>query len=279
MRLPKPLVFALIAFTVASCIPRKRLIYLQDKKTEIDVDEEGFIKTNRTLYRMQKGDMMMISIKSMDEEMNKLFEEVDLGGMQQGGGGMGGGQGGGGDFIFFLRGQTINQEGFVKIPILGNLYVEGLTEEEIQKLIDERLKLYFKESSVFSRVRQAGIRFVTVGEVNAQGRQVVLAPYLNIIEAIAFSGGITVVGDRRNVQIFRQSPEGIKVYEVDLTDRSVINNPLFYVQPNDIIQVKPLRQRTFGLGEQGFSTFTGVVTIITSSITTIFLLANLSNNN
>lgn len=277
MRFTKPLIFALLASMVVSCIPRKRLIYLQDKKSEINVDEEGFIQTTRTLYRLQKGDMMLISIKSMDEEMNKLFEEVDFGGMQGGGMG-GGGGGGGGDFIFFLQGQTINQEGYIKIPILGNLFVEGLTEEEVQKLIDDRLKLYFKESSVFSRVRQAGIRFITVGEINQPGRHVVLAPYLNIIEAIASSGDISLVGDRRNVQIFRQYPEGVKVFDIDLTDRSAINNPLFYVQPNDIIQVNPLRQKTFGVGEQGFSTFTSLVTIITSTITTVFLINNLSNN-
>lgn len=266
-----PLILLLALALTTSCIPRKRLIYFQDKGTALDTTDEGYIKVTRAMYKMQQGDMLMISIKSLDEEANKLFEEADFGGMQGMGGGMGGGAGAG-DFIFFLNGQTIDSDGKVKIPILGRIHVEGLTEEEIQRAIDDRLRLYFKESTVFSRVRQAGIRYSIIGEINAPGRKVILTPYLNIMEAIAYAGDITVVGNRRQVEIFRQYPEGLRRFEVDLTDQSVINDPLFFIQPNDIIQVKPLRQKTFGIGVTGRETFTTSVSIISSTLSLVTVL-------
>ena len=263
-----PLILLLALALTTSCIPRKRLIYFQDKGTALDTSDEGYIKITRAMYKLQQGDMLMITIKSLDEEANKLFEEADLGGMQ---GGMGGGMGIG-DAMFFLRGQTIDSEGKIKIPIVGVLQVEGLTEEEVQRLIDQRLRLYFKESTVFSRVRQAGIRYSILGEINVPGRKVILTPYLNIMEAIANAGDITVVGNRRQVEIFRQYPEGLRRFEVDLTDQSVINDPLFFIQPNDIIQVKPLRQKTFGFGVTGRETFTTSVSIISSTLSLVTVL-------
>jgi polysaccharide export outer membrane protein len=265
----KWLLYALVVLLGTSCIPRKRLIYLQEKGSDIQLDDDGNIKISRSLYKLQQGDMLMISIKSLDEEANKLFQDSDFGGMQRGGGG---GMAGGGDFIFFLMGQTIDSDGNIKIPVLGSLHIEGLTEEEVQRLIDQRLTLYFKESTVFSRVRQAGIRFSIVGEVNRPGRHVIMAPYVNIIEALAYAGDIGFVGDRRNVQIVRLYPEGYKVFEVDLTDQAVINDPLFFIQPNDIIQVRPLRQKTFGVGTTGFQTISGTVGLLASTLTLILLL-------
>jgi polysaccharide export outer membrane protein len=267
----KPLLFAILIMMGTSCIPRKRLIYLQDKGTELELSEDGHMKIARSLYKLQQGDMLMITIKSLDEDANKLFRDADFGGMMQGGG-FGGMPLGGGDFIFFLMGQTIDSEGKIKIPVLGDLKIEGLTEEEVQKLIDQRLALYFKESTVFSRVRQAGIRFSIVGEVNRPGRHVIMSPYVNIIEALAYAGDIGFVGDRRQVQIVRLYPEGYKVFEVDLTDQAIINDPLFFIQPNDIIQVRPLRQKTFGVGTTGFQTISGTVGVLTSTLTLIFLL-------
>lgn len=269
-----PILILLALIFTTSCIPRKRLIYFQDQGTAMDTTDDGYMKITRAMYKLQQGDMLLISIKSLDEEANKLFEEADFGGMQ--GGGMGGGVGG--DFIFFLQGQTIDSDGKINIPILGRIQVEGLTEEEIQRTIDKRLSLYFKESTVFSRVRQAGIRFSIVGEVHNPGRHVILAPYVNIMEAIAYAGDIAVVGDRRKVEIFRQYPDGLRRYEVDLTDQSVINNPLFFIQPNDIIQVKPLRQKTFGFGITGRETFTTSMSIISSTLSLITVLILLQQN-
>ncbi|MCC5918257.1 MAG: polysaccharide biosynthesis/export family protein [Cryomorphaceae bacterium] len=272
MNISRILLFLLTIALTSSCISRKRLIYFQEKKnTSLDTTDAGFIKVTRSMYQLQQGDMLMITIKSLDEEANKLFQDAEYGGMSQGGMGAIGNMGG--DAIFFLQGQTIGSDGKIKIPIIGNLHAEGLTEEEVQVAIDKRLSLYFKESTVFSRVRQAGIRYSVVGEVGRPGRHVILAPYLNIIEALANAGDIAFVGDRRNVQIIRQYPQGLRVFEVDLTDHRVLNDPMFFIQPNDIIQVKPLRQKSYGIGTTGSQTITTTVSIITSALTLILLFS------
>jgi len=48
------------------------------------------------------------------------------------------------------------------------------------------------------------------------------------------------------IQLYRQYPDGVKLHKIDLTDRSIINSPLFYIQPNDLVYIVPLKSRTLG---------------------------------
>jgi polysaccharide biosynthesis/export protein len=263
--------FFLVIATGTSCVSRKQLIYLQEKKgREMEMTEEGYVRVVRSLYKLQQGDMLMVTVKSLDEDANELFRDADLSGTSQGGGGMIGAAGGA-EMFFFLRGYTVDSEGNIDLPIIGKLPVAGLNEEEVQQLIDKHLSLYFKESTVFSKVRQAGIRYSVLGEVNNPGRHVLFQPYVNILEALANAGDIAFIGDRREVQIIRLYPEGLRIFEVNLTDRSILNDPLFFIQPNDIIQVKPLPQKSIGLGTTGLQTFTATMTLITSTLLIISL--------
>jgi polysaccharide export outer membrane protein len=52
--------------------------------------------------------------------------------------------------------------------------------------------------------------------------------------------------NRKAVTIIRKSPTGVQMHDLDLTDINVMNSPYFYLQPNDYIYIKPLKQK---LGE------------------------------
>jgi polysaccharide export outer membrane protein len=90
------------------------------------------------------------------------------------------------------------------------------------------------------------------------------------MEAIANSGDITLTGDRRAVKILRQYPEGQRIHRVDLTKISAINSQFYYVQPNDLIIIDPLPQKSLGIGTTGFGTIATVFSIATA-ITILFI--------
>jgi polysaccharide export outer membrane protein len=71
------------------------------------------------------------------------------------------------------------------------------------------------------------------------------------MEAIANAGDITITGDRKAVTIIRKSPTGVQMHDLDLTDINVMNSPYFYLQPNDYIYIKPLKQKNLGTGKTG----------------------------
>ena len=94
------------------------------------------------------------------------------------------------------------------------------------------------------------------------------------MEAIANSGDITITGNRKAVTIMRKSPTGIQMHDLDLTDINVMQSPYYYLQPNDFIYVKPLKQKTWGTGKTGIESLSSIITILSLATTTFLLLKN-----
>ena len=97
---------------------------------------------------------------------------------------------------------------------------------------------------------------------------------VNIMEAIANSGDITITGDRKAVTIMRKTPTGVQMHDLDLTDINVMQSPYFYLQPNDYIYVKPLKQKTWGTGKTGIESLGTIITLLSLATTTFLLLKN-----
>lgn len=264
----------ILAFVGTSCVSTKKLTYLQDKEGEpLEVDTAGYQKLRRTYYKVQVNDLLSIQFRSFDEEVDKYFNIQGGGGnnnqrqMNQGNVGAG----------LYFTGYTVFNDGTLKLPVLGRMYVNGLTIEEIEAKLDERLKEYFKENQVFVKVKLAGIKYSVIGEGN-NGQFYLFQNEANVLEALANAGGADFLGNRYEVQIVRMHPEGVKYYEIDLTDKRVVSDPRYFVQPNDIINIKPLKQRSWGIGETGFQTFLSILGAVSSSLALIVAIGALANN-
>jgi polysaccharide export outer membrane protein len=51
-----------------------------------------------------------------------------------------------------------------------------------------------------------------------------------------------------------------------------MNSSFFYIQPNDLIYIKPLKQKSFGTGTTGLQTLTTLVSAFSLIFTTILLI-------
>jgi polysaccharide export outer membrane protein len=176
----------------------------------------------------------------------------------------------------YFNGYRVDDHGNIRIPILGEINVLGYTLEEVRLKIEKQLlEEYFnKEANLFVNVKLSGFRYTINGEVGNTGTKTLYQENVNILEAIANAGDITMVGNRKEVTIMRKTPTGVEMHDVDLTDRNVINSPYYYLQPNDYIYVKPLKQKSWGTGKTGIESLGTVITLLSLVTTTYLLLKN-----
>lgn len=263
----------LILIAASSCVSTEKLTYLQDKEGEpLELDTAGYQKLRRTFYKVQVNDLLDIRFRSFNEEEDRFFnlQSGQNQNMNMGGGGRGANP------QLYFTGYTVNSEGKIKLPVIGEVYVNGLTIEEIEHKLDKLALNYFMKDQVFIKVRLAGIKYTVIGELVA-GQYFLFQNEANIFEALANAGGIDFLGNRYEVQIVRMHPEGVRYYELDLTDKRVISDPVFFIQPNDIINIKPLKQRSWGIGATGFQTFLSLLGAVSSSLALIVAIQSFSN--
>lgn len=243
-------VFLFSALLLTSCIPTKDLVYLQG---EASAQNQGVNPVSQKPYRVQVNDILSITVKTADPELLQLFTPSNTAGnVQQSEQGL------------YFNGFSVDDHGNIRMPIINEVNVLGYTVDEVRKEIQKRLlEEYFTEEAIlFVNVKMAGFRYTTNGEVGAPGTKTLFQDKVNIMEAIANSGDITLTGDRKSVVLIRQMPQGTEMHTLDLTDRNVMQSPYYYLQPNDYIYVKPLPQKSLGTGTTAMQSLTAVITVL-----------------
>ncbi|KAF2333166.1 polysaccharide biosynthesis/export family protein [Flavobacterium daemonense] len=254
-------ILLLVSVLFTSCIPVKDLVYLQNKNTSEEKNVVAAVETKP--YRLQVNDVLSISIKAIDPKLVSIFSKSENGanGTAKSESGL------------YFDGFTVDDHGNIRIPILGEVNVIGYTLEEVRVMIEKKLlEEYFKsEANIFVTVKLAGFRYTINGEVGSTGTKTLYQEHVNIMEAVANAGDINTVGNRKAVTIIRQTPTGVQMNEIDLTDVNVMKSPYYYLQPNDYIYVKPLRQKTWGTGQTGIQSIGTIITLL-SLATTVYLI-------
>jgi len=255
------LVFLVLSLLLlsTSCISTKKLSCLQEERASVDSIVEVH-RLNKP-YRVQVGDLLSIRVKALDQDIVGMFNPIDEGNVNATG-----------EERMYYDGFSVDEHGNIRVPTLGEVNVMGYTVEEIRERIEERLlSEYFKqEANIFVTVKLAGIRYTTIGEIGA-GSNVLYKERVTIMEAIANAGGISDVGNREDVKILRQYPHGEEVHHIDLTNLDAVKSEYYYIQPNDLIIVDPLPQKSLGAGTTGIESFRTIGTVISLISTSILL--------
>ena len=256
----------IVAFGIllSSCIPTKDLIYFQGEPS----GKDSVYKMLNEPYRLQVNDILDVRIKADDEKLVSLFNPINQVSGQT--------SNQFNEQNLYFTSYTIDRHGNIRIPYVGELNVLGYTEAEVREKVESELAKYFKDiSGIFVTVKLAGIRFTVLGEVSKPGTVVLFQNQVNIVEAIANSGDITLTGNRKNVTVIRKNANSTKKFKLDLTDMAMFNSESFYVQSNDIIYVEPLKQKSWGTGATGAQTFSTLISILSLATTTILLVRTL----
>mgnify|MGYP006280625145 CR=1 FL=1 len=224
------LFLSIVVAMLASCTPQKKLIYLQDKP--------GKASTYDTLpepYRLQKGDMVYLDVKNFDVQADNMFDYQSgnqVGNQSNMGGAIGNPQ-------LYFSSYVINDSGYIKLPVMGSVKLQGLTQHEANELVNDQVNKYLKDAT--AQLYLVNYNITLMGEVNQKGNFPVYQPDVNILELIAAAGGMTPYGNRQEVLIIRQVNGKETTATLDLTKRSIIQSPYFYLQPGDLVYVRPNR--------------------------------------
>ena len=152
-----------------------------------------------------------------------------------------------------LQSYLVDNGGNIDFPVIGQLHVGGLTKGECEAMIHDKIKPYMneKENPVVT-VRMAHYKISVLGEVGRPGMYTVGNEKINILEALAQAGDLTIYGKRDGVKLIREDALGGKqIYTVNLNDAGLITSPYYYLQQNDIVYVEPnkVKSRNASIGQ------------------------------
>ncbi|OEK01647.1 hypothetical protein BFP97_09025 [Roseivirga sp. 4D4] len=264
--------FLFILFLASGCIPNEKVLYLQNKELNPKLVNDSLIALKRIDYRLQPNDILLINFYSgVEEAVEKyypIFARPNSGINAQGNNGAGAG----GGLDPYLTGYNVDKEGNIEINALGRVKASGLTTSELKYEIERQIREKDGVTDILVGVKLSGIPYTIYGEVNGVGPNLIRQYEVNLLEAIAASGDLTINADRSHVSILRQYPEGIRIHEIDVTGREFINTEYFFIQPDDIIYVPPLKIRELGTGETALQTFATIISVISGTAVIIGVL-------
>lgn len=255
----KFVLFCLVALCLCSCGTYKRLAYLQDMSPletyditqkanpRIAVGDELTIKVSSSFPQLVAPFNVSSAVTTFDKETKvESFKDV------------------GEDTTY-----KVNQDGKIDFPVLGSIYVEGMTPEDLENLIEEAIKdkNYVSDPSV--KVTFFNFTYYTLGEIG-NGAHKAPSGEVNVLQAIAMAGDLSENAQRDNVWVIRTTGDTRKVYTLNMKSRSLFDSPAFYLQQDDVIYVAP-KDTKQDAAISNVSTFTTTVLSILSTIGTLLL--------
>ena len=232
----------LLLFLSQSCVPVKQLRYFND----LDRVEAPAVNP-RTQKSIAPFDKLFIKVLSIDPQTSEIFNSVEEMRLGSYGGGA-------------LIGYIVDEGGNINFPFVGNINVINLTTSAAAAKIQKALSDYVSNISV--SVKYIDNQVTVMGEVQRQGVYNFSQDKISIYEAIGLGGGITRYGDRKNVVVTRNIGEKITHYKLNLSDSKIMTKEYYYILPNDVIIVEPLKAVSTSYANITYTT-------ILSSITTL----------
>ena len=173
-----------------------------------------------------------------------------------------------------LQPYLVDNEGRINFPVLGTLKVGGLTKSEAEQVIVRNLKPYMKETPIVT-VRMANYKISVLGEVARPGTFTITNEKVNLLEALAMAGDMTVYGVRDNVKLIRETATGKQeIITLDLNKTETILSPYYWLQQNDVVYVTPnkakARNSDIGNSTSLWFSATSILVSLASILVTIF---------
>lgn len=167
--------------------------------------------------------------------------------------------------IFYL----IKPDGFVKLPILGEIDIVGKTVSEAEKFLELEYAKYYVEPFIQLNVQNKRVIIFPGGGGNARVVPL-LENSVTIIELIAQVGGVTSNANASRVKLIRIVNGERKIYLIDLSVIEGLDDGQFIVQADDILYVEP----NPNIAKEVVQDIAPVLSIITSSLLLYFTFRN-----
>ena len=258
------LLLPLMGVALLSCGSSKNVAYLQDDDSD-GMFDEAYAAQTRAMYdaRIMPKDLLTITVSATEPEAVRPFNlvmpsyttgaDIRTSGQPQ------------------LQTYLVDNAGYVNFPVIGHIQLKGMTKNQAEDKIKGLLMDYIKEEPIVS-VKFVNYKISVMGEVARPNTFTIVNEKVNIFEALAMAGDMTIYGKRENVKIFREHADGSKeVITLNLNDRNLLYSPDYYLQQNDVLYVEPNKAKAQGsdIGSMTTLVFSGA-SILISVVSLIF---------
>lgn len=210
------IVLLLVILSISSCTTTKKTTYFQDIQRDTTLKN---LVSKDFEPKIRKTDFLSISISSLSPENTALYNAPQ-------------------NSAGPLNGYLVDENGNIQFIKLGVLHVEGMTRKALKAQLEKDLTIYLKEPIV--AVGFLNRHVTMMGAISPQ-----VLPMVNdnmtILDALAASGDVGAKGRPDNILVIREKENTKEFKRLNLTDQSIFYSPYFYLQPNDIVYVEPLK--------------------------------------
>lgn len=229
------IIFILFILFNTGCISTRNIKYLNDThERELLTD----IPSKQIKYKIKPGDILYVSIKCMNNDLNFLFNPEE--GMQKSS-----------NVSYFTKfetpkgssiyGYTVDKEGNITLPLIGKIEVAEHFMQDIESIVKLRADQFLKNTVV--KVKLLNYRVIVMGEVENPGVYYNYNDNFTVLDALAMANGNSDYSNLKEITIMRAETNGKRIYHMDLTKKKSLSSPAFYLQPNDYILVNPNRSK------------------------------------
>ena len=218
-------VFGIICL-FSACVPYQKLMNFQDGGEDIEALKTQYIQAVDKIT-IQTDDILSITVSTFDTLAARVFNtKIAAAGLT-------------GSFIG--QGYLVDEDGFIEFPVLGKINLMGLTRESAKDTVRNRLLIYLRDPVV--DVRFLNLHVSVLGEVKIPGLYTFSDERFTVLEALTLAGDLTDFADRENVMVIREENNLREFGKVDLSSSRAFESPFFYLKQNDVIYVKPLKEK------------------------------------
>lgn len=247
------------ALAFSSCVPQKKMLLLKDMEMASESTSVEYQNERTLSYKIKPGDNLYIRATSIIDEKSSgsLNGDTRSNSMNS-------------DASIYLNSYTVNKDGFIDFPLTGLVEVKNLTVEQAKDKLQTELSKYVKETALM--VKLANFDITIIGEVVRPGKYKVYQSEISILEALALAGNVTNFAKTATVKLVRHTDNGSEIIVLDVGQADILSSPYYYLKPNDIIYVEPLKIKQWGFTTFPYST---VMSIISLGVTLFTLYKNL----
>lgn len=242
--------FILTLIIFAGCTSQKNVIYFQGKTPSLQQDANSKL-------RIYPNDILAISIFTINAEaypyLSTGFDKPVSDNRSA-----------------YEKGFVVNEKGELKLPLIGTVNITGLTIPEAVSMLETKFKEFIDEPII--TVKKLNFKVTILGEVNKPGTYPIMNEKATLLEVLGFGGDLTPFGDRKNVHLIRTENNQTKDFYVDLTDANSLTPEIYFLHPDDVIYVSPVKRKAFQNISPSVTVFTSILT--TTVIVMTFLITN-----
>jgi polysaccharide export outer membrane protein len=246
------LFFIVLILASSSCVSYKNIPYFQDLNTTHVTTEDI---TNYTPNTIQPQDELFIDINSLNPEASTIFNNSLESSRTN---------------ALPLYEYLVNEQGEIKLPLVGAMKVSGLTTDQLTTLLTQRLLQYLKEPKI--AVRIINFKVSVLGDVARPSVYSSTTERLTITEALSLAGDLNVTADRKNIIVVREVNGKRQFYPVDLTSKDIFESPYFYLKSNDLVYVKPGKHKVSTIEPSGYRNASLIISALSVFATLAILL-------